>query len=320
MALETPVADAPETDEQEETLATAANDTVPASGANESPADESSGDGAGDGDESSAIDEGLAELARSYQLDPSAWHDKASLEKAVTQFDRLLSHYAQHGFGEPAGQRQQPPTNANGEQKPVSLKRLEMALKPLPKDQYDEAQVQFSEGVVQYLQSLHDSVYSQLEAYEQRFGQLAPYQEKVNAFEQFMDNQARERYATDMDGAFSKLGPEWEDRFGKGAMGSLSPHSPQVADRKLLEKELISIQHGDALMKRNQTFQQQFDRALRAAFGEHLPTIERRKIAKQAAGRQNGAAARPNRRNGAPLKHEDAVLQKLAGWVEKVSE
>lgn len=301
---------------------TGAGQAAPESAASENtPADDSSGSGAGDADVSSGIDEGLAELAKSYGLDPTQWPDQASLSRAVANFDRQLANFARQGFGQQQPQEPQRQAALQQQQRqnqPPSDFKLD--LKALPKEGYDEEMSRFSEGVVNAMQALHGHLSPQLQAFEQRFGEIAPVLEKVQAMEQFMQAQAQERYASDMDAAFGSLGPEWEERFGKGPMGSLQPHSAQVADRLKLESELEAIQRGDAMMGRRQSFQQQFKRALAAAFGDHLPTIERRKIAKAAAERKNGALARPANRSGKPLDHESAVIEKLRAWREKQSD
>lgn len=279
-------------------------------------ADVQSGDGGNQPDVQSGLDEGLVSLARDYGFDPDKWKaNPAELERAVTEFDRLYSHHARQ-LSQPPKQdtpaKETAPTAAG-------LKRFELAIKALEDaNEFDPKIVQFTQGVVQTLQQMNEHYHGQIEAYEKRFGELSPYQQKVEAIEQFMQAQEAQRRDQQLDDAFEKLGPEYSDLYGKGSMSSLKPMGLTAQNRNEVAKAFAEIQHMDAMAGRRMTFESQFKRAVQLTHGDKFPTIERRKLAMQAHALKNSALSRPASKTGAPLDDESAVVAKLKEWKARV--
>lgn len=259
------------------------------------------------------IDEALAELARFHELDPADFSSREQLERAVGRLDRIYSHRIKEGWGQP----QQTSREAQQQKQPPATKPSpwDHGIKPLAGPDYDPAIVEYSTSVVKALDGLKE----RLAQYEEKFGALEPYGEKITAFEQYMQQKSAEEYTAQMDAAFTGLGKEWEEMFGKGDYSSLPPHSIARQKRDELAMELAAIQHGDIQTGRRSPFKQQFERALRAAFGSHLPTIERRRLATAAHERKNGALSTPARRPAPPAATDEAaVMNRLKEWRERV--
>lgn len=256
--------------------------------------------------EDSGVDEGLKELARSYDLDPDVFPNQEQLEKAVTHFDRLLTQRARDGWSKPE-QAEKPAEKTQ----PASLSRFDFKEleKVLPKDQYDE-------NILKAFQALDGHYASQMEALAQRFPEVQSLQEKVSLFDQFLQQQEQRQYEQKLDGFFDGLGEEWGELFGKGPLSAMK--NPKAArERVKFSEELAAIQFGDSQLGRQQTFEQQAQRALRAAFGSHETTHQRRKIATAANQRRNGALSRPASKTGKPLNPEAVAIAKVKEWQAK---
>jgi hypothetical protein len=287
-------------------------ENIPATGADA--VDKSGVDGGPD--ESSGIDEGLAELARSYGINPERWQDADALQGAISQIDRAYAHHlaqAQQQFQvKPQGQPVPPaaPPQPTTRQKP-NWKEL------LPEAEYDET-------IRKAMATIYDDLASQLSERDARLAAYEKHGEKLQELETFkqqLSQREAEREAVQLesrlDGYFDKLGKEWEDVFGKGAMRALSPRSVQAANRNSYVAALKQIEFIDSANGIASNPAQQERRALHMAFGDQLPTIERRKLALQANQRRNGALSRPAAKNGKPLDAERKILSEIGEWAAK---
>jgi hypothetical protein len=255
--------------------------------------------------ENSGIDEGLVATAKSYGLNPEHWPNGESLQRAVTQFDMIRAHQLQQS----AMQYQQPQGKPETQAQTQARQKLDFD-KLLPKEQFDE-------NLVSALKSIYEDLHGELEAKDKKLTEFEPLREKVSQFEQYMQQQAAVQYESQMDGFFNGLGKEWEDVFGKGELRQLPPRSVQVANRLKLDQALGQIQQIDAMQGQRGSLTSQQQRALHLAFGDQLPTIERRKLAIQGHERKNGALARPASKQGKPLDPEAASIASIGQWIAK---
>lgn len=270
-------------------------------------------------DETSGIDEGLADLARSRGFNPDKWQDADALERAITEQDRVYAHHlnlAAQQFQVPA----QPPAPAA--QTPAQqAARAKLNFKELlPESDYDDK-------IRDALAKVYDDLASQNAELQARLASYDKHGEKLQEFETFrqeaiarQQQQESIQLETRLDGYFDKLGKEWEDVFGKGAMRSLPPRSVHSANRNAFVAALKQIEFIDQHNGVTQNPAVQEKRALSMAFGDQLPTIERRKLALQANQRRNGALSRPASKNGKPLAPEALALARVSEWATKVQE
>lgn len=281
---------------------------------------EASGDG-GTAVEDSSIPEELAELARAYQLDPDRWSDKHQLERAITQFDRAYVHAL-----EQATQRFAPqgsPGQAAPEQttaKPAARTKLELSKLFPNADAYDPEVVNAIKAITEHSESQFDSYEQKLAKLEAIEAELDEYRQERAERQRLDVERQQAEWSTGLDNFFSSLGPEWEDRFGKGPMQKLSPNGPQAVDRNALAKAAVQIRYMDEQNGVKSDIKGQAERALRLAFGHEFPTIERRRLAKQAHERKNGALNRPAAKSGKPGDPDDVVLSRIKEWATKVGE
>lgn len=274
---------------------------------------ESSGDGGTGAVEQSSIPEELASLARAYQIDPSRWSDPAALEAAVTQLDRVYYHHLDQAMqkfsaGQP-GQAAQQQTQA----KPGGRTKLELS-KLIPNaDAYDP-------DVLNAFKTLVEHTEAQADTYEEKLAKLEAIEAELTSYRQERAEKQQAEWSNNLDGFFSSLGKEWEDKFGSVPMNKLPPNSPQANDRNALARAIAQVQYLDQMNGVKADFKSQAERALRLEFGHELPTIERRKLALQAHQRKNGALNRPAAKTGKPGDPEELMIAKVKEWAAKVAE
>lgn len=294
--------------EQEQTAEATVDDT-PVAEASES-ADATSGGGAVDADATSGVDEGLAGLARSYGLDPANFKDTESLGAAVAHFDRQAAEFGRQLMQRIAPQGEQPTKQDSQQQQAAQAAALNLD-ELLPEAEFDPK----LRNAVKALQDFWQKQNAELAASAEK--KLA---EKFGVLDQFVQRQAQEeqaRYSRDLDAYFAKLGNEWDGVFGRGAVNSLSPFSPQLKARNELIQEAMAMRMADAELGRpQQSLEQLLDRARSAKFSQQQDTIARKQVAAQLNKRGQAAASRPAAKNGkpSPLK---AVQKFVQDWDRK---
>ena len=259
--------------------------------------------------EASVIDEGLAETARSYGIDPARWQDADALQSAISQFDRAYTHHLSQAQRLTQTQPGQPATPA---QQAAAAAKAKLDVKALlPEGDYDDT-------IRNAFSKMYDDLSSQLSEAQARLAAIDQHDQKFKALEAREQEQQAVQLEARLDGFFGKLGKEWEDLFGKGEMRALSPRSVQAANRNAYVDALHQIQYIDSIngVRANQGSQEK--RALHLAFGDQLPTIERRKLAQQANERRNGALSKPASKNGKALDPERAAVAGISEWISKV--
>lgn len=233
--------------------------------------------------DNSGIDDELAELASSYDLNPASFRDRAHLENVIAVLDRQASQWAQRGQQTPQGQQ---PASKEEQQAALDFKRL--LKEAFGDEEYDPA-------VEKLFTNYHQQAIAPLVQH------LPAIAQRLQQFEQFMQSQHEREATADMDRLFTGLGDEWSETFGKGDISALRQTSPHFKARQALAEEMVALDYADSQRGRPQSSRAQlFQRALNALHGNTIAKQERKKLTNQ-LGRRNGAAlAKPSSKTGKP--------------------
>lgn len=261
-------------------------------------ADVSPGGGEGAG-VSTGIDEELLETARAYGISTEGVAPKDIARHLATTFDRQI---AQLGREARPQQLSQSPSQGPTQQPPTTSVLKGLDLDALIRENFPEQEIDpaLRKGIHALASKLSEDSGQKYSALKEELSKS--YDSRVAAIEHVL-MQENERQATAMiNGFFSSLGPEWEDKFGKGPVHRLSPVSPQLQKRREVVDTASAMK--DYYFSRQQqppSDEALLRRALNAVYADQQTTIAKKQIAQQLNKRQGAAASRPAAKNGKSL-------------------
>jgi len=135
---------------------------------------------------------------------------------------------------------------------------------------------------------------------------------KIAELTQMMENFVGQQFERELDSYFSGLGEDYKELFGSGPGASMDKKSTAFANRNKFLDEVAAQMDTNIRMKRGLSREQVFERALNAAFGKEVATINQKKIGKSLDRRSRNLTVPPTRREAS--KHNKTPMERAVAF------
>lgn len=238
-----------------------------------------------------------------------------NLQWAMADADRRAAEWGQKQLEA----MQQTPPEPPAPQTPAPPQPPAQQLTPQQQQQQFELNAQklseqgFDNDTIQLLTGMHSHYQKQFEEQQQLLAAM---------YHQFTGQSAAEvetQFEKDMDAFFDGLGSEWESEFGKGAMRSLKPNSPEWVNRRKLAATVGGLRVSDAQLNQNVTDAERARRALNAdpAHFKKQQELARKALSKAAGERRTQAVARSGSSKPRPMTGDEKANRRAEAFYRK---
>lgn len=264
----------------------------------------------GGADEQPGIDEELAGLARTYNLDPNDFgNDPNRVRSMVAKYDRQLAEFGSRLMqpGEPQAKAGDPPAKQAAAPSQFDFDKVFPG--ELSGD-FDDQLKGWTKANREAAKAMHAHLEQQLAAKLEEIRTADTERSKrIETIEREIQQRKDEILEQQVDGFFAGLGKEWDGEFGKGSVRQVMAQMPMLAhQRQQVYADAMAMSKGmEQMGMQVPPLNDLLKRALHARYADKHTTFTRQALIQEAAKQKTVATSTGRKRTAPPTGRELAV-------------